>query len=103
MKLKSQKIKKLEKDRYSILASDLDVCFVCGRCRDHLHEVFFGNNRINSMKYGCVVPLCERCHSFVHSHRGLDLELKKKAQRAFLDVYGCDVDSFIEIFRINYL
>ncbi len=93
-------IKTLEKNRYSILINDLSRCYFCGKPKNHLHEIYFGKNRINSMKYGCVVPLCASCHSKVHSNVELDLKLKKLCQKRFIEVYD---DDFLSIFRKNYI
>lgn len=104
MKYKSSKIRKLEKNRYSIVTDNLDVCYLCGNKKENLHEVFFGEkHRKLSMQYGCVVPLCAMCHSNVHQNIQIDLQLKKRLETAFIDVYGGDKDSFIKIFHINYL
>lgn len=103
MKKKSYKITKLEKERYSIITDKLDTCYLCGMPKNHLHEVFFGNNRINSMKYGCIVPLCALCHSKVHNDIQIDLKLKKELEKAFIKVYDCDTDFFIKVFHRNYL
>lgn len=103
MKKKSYKISKLEKNRYSIIADDLDTCYLCGKPKDHLHEVFFGNNRINSMRYGCVIPLCATCHTKIHQDIQIDLEMKKRLEKAFIEVYECDIEYFIKIFRKNYI
>lgn len=100
---KCSKIKQLERMRYSILTDDLSKCFLCGRQKDHLHEIYFGNNRVNSMKWGCVVPLCRNCHQGkygVHNNHEVDIMLKKKCQLKFEQVYP-DV-SFINIFHKNY-
>ena len=97
----SNKIKTLENKRFSILTNDLSYCYLCGKPKNHLHEVFFGKNRVNSMKWGCVVPLCAYCHLKVHSQVHLDLELKKLTQKAFMKAYeGVD---FLSIFHKNYL
>lgn len=93
-------IKTLEKNRYSILINDLSRCYLCGKPKNHLHEIYFGKNRINSMKYGCVVPLCASCHTKVHSNIELDLKLKKLCQKRFIEVYD---DDFLSIFRKNYI
>lgn len=103
MKRKSKKIRQLEKNRYSIITNNLDVCFLCGKPKDHLHEVFFGNNRINSMRYGCVIPICAMCHTKVHQDIQIDLELKKRLEKAFIEVYECDIEYFIKIFHKNYI
>ena len=96
----SNKIKTLENKRFSILTNDLSYCYLCGKPKNHLHEVFFGKNRVNSMKWGCVVPLCAYCHSKVHSNIELDLKLKKLCQKRFIEVYD---DDFLSIFRKNYI
>lgn len=96
----SNKIKTLENKRFSILTNDLSYCYLCGKPKNHLHEVFFGKNRVNSMKWGCVVPLCAYCHLKVHSNIELDLKLKKLCQKRFIEVYD---DDFLSIFRKNYI
>lgn len=104
MKRKKYKIIKLEKKRYSIITDNLDICYLCGKTKNHLHEVFYGNkHRLLSMKYGCIVPLCSFCHSKVHQDIELDLLLKKTLEKAFIEVYKCDVDDFIKIFHKSYL
>lgn len=103
MKKKSTKIRNLEKNRYSIITDDLTTCFICGMTKEALHEVFYGNNRVNSMIYGCVIPLCTHCHTKIHNDLVLDLRMKRLLERAFLDVYECDIDYFRKIFYINYL
>ena len=93
----------LEKNRFSILTKDLSKCYVCGLPRQELHEIFFGNNRINSMKYGCVVPLCYEHHrgtTGVHHNHNLDLRLKQECQKKFEQLYPI---SFESIFFKSYL
>lgn len=97
-------IKTLEKNRFSILTDDLSHCFICGKPKQHLHEVFYGRNRKNSMIYGCVVPLCYEHHegnTGVHKNSKLNQQLRKKCQKEFIKRYP-DLD-FISIFYENYL
>lgn len=55
-KNRTSKLNKLERNKFSILTSDLEHCIICGSKRDNLHEVFFGTtNRTNSMIYGYVI------------------------------------------------
>lgn len=103
MKNKTSKLLKLEKNRYSIITDNLDRCYICQKPKDHLHEVYYGNNRINSMKYGCIIPVCYQCHAKIHNDIQLDVKLKKMLNRAFLEYYKCDDDYFINIFHKNYL
>lgn len=98
------KIKQLEKMRFSILTNDLTKCYLCGKSKNHLHEVFYGKNRVNSMKWGCVAPLCYECHqgnNGVHNNHEIDITLKKICQKKFIETYP-DVD-FLSIFHKNYI
>lgn len=102
--MKRLKIKTLERKRKSILTDDLEHCYICHQRGIELHEVYFGKNRLNSIKYGCVVPLCTDHHRGVygvHGKRGdeLDKYLKKIMQEKFEEVYDID---FISVFRKNY-
>ena len=101
MKKKSNKLSQLEKNRYSIITDDLDHCYICGRPRENLHEVYEGAKRIASMKYGCVLPLCYQCHIKIHHDRNMALFYKRLMQNKFIEVYP-DLN-FIDIFKINYL
>lgn len=101
-KLKSRTYKqaKLERNRKSLFTDDLDHCIICKRKREHLHEVFPGKNRTNSMKYNLVLPLCSMHHQLIHSDNDLMTYYKKKGQAFFEKAYP-DLD-FIEIFKRNY-
>lgn len=97
MKNKSYKIRKLEKNRKSILTDDLEHCYICKKQGVFLHEIFYGNNRINSMKYRCIVPLYLEHHtgnSGVHNNIELDKMLKMICERKFLEVYECDIEYY---------
>ena len=98
---RSNTLAKLEKARTSLFTHDLDHCYVCGKPKHHLHEVCFGKNRINSMKYGLVLPLCSSCHQLMHRDANLQLKYKRKGQALFNQAYP-NLD-FIKIFRENYL
>ena len=91
--------------RFSILQKEMNKCYVCGTTKDlHIHEVMFGVNRKNSIKYGCCVSLCAKHHNMsnegVHFNRALDLELKKEMQKRFEEVYPDK--NFLKIFGKNY-
>lgn len=98
------KITRLERMRYSILTKDLTRCFLCGKPKDHIHEIYFGKNRVNSMKWGCCVPLCYSCHqgnNGVHHNSQVDIRLKQLCQNKFNEVYPNI--NFLEIFHKNYI
>lgn len=71
----------------------------------HRHEVFYGPNRQNSIKYGLVVFLPPEAHNMsdmgVHFNKEFDLALKRLGQEAF-ERYYPDL-SFRKIFGKNYL
>lgn len=100
-KQKSKKLAKLERNRKSILTNDLDHCIICGAKKDNLHEVFFGVNKVNSMKYDCVIPLCLEHHQEMHKNKEWQEYWHKQGQRAFIKAYP-HLD-FLIIFKRNYL
>lgn len=97
IKKKSSKLAKLERNRYSIITYNLDICYICKKHRrDHLDEVFGGRNRQTSMKFGLVIPICFKCH-----RKLTDNPLKKKAiqgeaKQIFIKKYS--EEKFIEEF-----
>ena len=101
IKQKSSKLSKLERNRFSIITDDLEHCIICGTKKDNLHEVFFGTSRINSMKYGLVIPLCIKHHREMHKNKLWQDEYHKKGQLAFMTNYP-DLN-FVDIFKRNYL
>ena len=101
LKVKTYKLAKMERNRKSLLTKDLEHCIVCGSKKEHLHELYFGKNRLNSIKYDLVIPVCFSCHTRIHNNIDLDLFYKKKGQQAFVTCYP-DLD-FIDIFKRNYL
>lgn len=101
IKQRTSKLTKAEKNRKSIFTDNLDVCIICGRKKDNLHEVFFGSNRLNSIKYGIVIPLCIECHLEMHKNKQWQDVWHKKGQKEFVKHYS-DID-FIKIFKRNYL
>lgn len=91
--------------RYSIIQKDMSRCFICGRPNTHIHEVFFGKNRQNSIEYGCCVGLCPFHHNAssegVHYNSTLDKILKEMFQREFIKLHS--EEEFMKIFKRNYM
>lgn len=98
---KSKKLATFEKNRYSIITDDLEKCYLCANYSQSLHEVFGGKNRIKSMQYGLVVPLCIKCHRYVEDNESIKLKLKKEAQLIFISKF--DNAIFIKEFGQDYL
>lgn len=101
LKNKSNKLAKLERERTSLFTDDLEHCIICGRKKEHMHEVFFGRNRKNSMKYKLCIPVCFECHSKMHSSIKLQELYHKKGQALFKETYP-DLD-FMDIFKEKFL
>lgn len=98
--MKSNKVSKLEKNRFSILTDDLNRCFICDKQRDDINEIFMGRNRQNSMKWGLCIPMCRRCHNDYHKDRKMQEYFMKMGQEAFEKTYPNE--EFIKIFLKNY-
>lgn len=93
--------------RFSILQNE-KKCYVCGTTQNiHIHEVMFGRNRNNSIKDGCCVFLCGYHHNQsnegVHFNHKLDMELKQKMEKRWLEYYHKDIEDFIKKYGRNYL
>lgn len=101
LKQRSSKLAKLERNRFSLFTDDLDHCIICGKKKDNIHEVFFGRNRLNSMKFGLTIPLCNYHHQMIHSNPVLSNEYKKRGQALFDRAYP-DME-FIKVFGRNYI
>lgn len=101
MNQKSSKLAKLERERFSLFTNDLEHCYFCGKKKDNIHEVIFGKNRINSIKFGLTLPLCLEHHRLMHKDTTLIKEYKQKGQVLFNKTYPNL--NFEDIFKKNYL
>lgn len=102
MSKKSKWLKQhLERNRTSIFSDDLVYCYFCGKPRDDIHEILYGTNRLNSMKFGFVLPLCREHHRMFHDNRQLTNEWAKKCQKWFEREYS--LQDWMDIFHRNYL
>ena len=99
MRKKSNKLAKLEKNRYSIFTDNYNVCYYCNNHigRLDMHEVYGGSNRQRSMKYGLCVPLCRRCHSNEIVIRDLRIWCQKKYEQDHTR------DEFIKLIGKSYI
>lgn len=105
IKLRTYSQSKKEKERFSIIYTDLTKCCLCGSIKGiNKHEVYFGRkNRQTSIKYGCIIPLCDIHHKQIHNDIELDLYYKRLMQKACMNYYNIDVNGFIKIFGRSYL
>ena len=94
-------------NRFSIL-QDTKKCYVCGTTQNiHIHEVFYGRNRQNSIKDGCCVYLCGKDHNLsnsgVHFNHELDMMLKKQMELCWCKYYNKTPEDFVKRYYCNYL
>lgn len=83
-----------------------DICTHEGCCRNyaHNHEIFFGKNRQNSIKYKMQKRLCDEHHEGPlgpHHNKEYDIQLKKEYQAIFEAKHSHKL--FMEVFGENYL
>ena len=101
IKNKTKKLAKLEKNRKSIFTTDLTHCIICGRKKEHLHEVYSGSFRLRSIKNDMVIPLCFEHHREIHNNIKLSLYYKQLCQKLYEKNHSRE--EFIKIFGRNYL
>jgi hypothetical protein len=108
----SKKHAKSEKNRYSILVNNMNVCAECGKinCELNKHEIFYGTGkRALSIKYGLVIPLCtDTCHNQykskgIHFDKEMCLKWHKTGQLKAMEYYNWTKEEFIKVFGKNYL
>lgn len=102
LKNKSNKLAKLERDRFSVFTDDLKHCILCGKKKNDLHEIFGGRNRLNYIKFNLVIPLCRERHYLNQDNPFFNEHWHKIGQEYF----ECNIgsrDEFLRIFRRNYL
>ena len=92
--------------RFSILQANRE-CFVCRNRNIHIHEVYFGRNRKNSIEDGCCIYLCPIHHNMssqgIHFNHDLDIKVKQEMERKWLEYYNKTVEDFIKRYSKNYL
>lgn len=82
------------------IITNRDTCFLCNAPATDIHHCVFGRFRKLSDKYGLTVPLCRRCHDFVHKNAKEALMLKQIAQGEFDAKYG--EGEFQKVFGVNF-
>lgn len=98
---RNPKIVKLERNRKSVFTEDLTKCILCGKPKEELHEIFAGRNRLNSMKYNFILPLCHNCHYINQNNSQFNEFWHNKAQLYYEQHLGSR-NEFINIFGMNY-
>ena len=102
LKSRSNKLAKKEKERFSIIYSDLTKCCYCGSKRNVAkNEVYEGAYRQRSMKLGMIAPFCTKCHDRFHNDIMFNLHYKVLFENEFLKTH--ELEEFIKIFGQDYI
>lgn len=103
LKQRSDKQKKLEDSRYSIIQKDLNKCFFCGGKSIEWHELIKGTCRKKCIKWGLCVKVCRNCHIKTEE----DVEFYKytriMAQKRWQEYYNKTIDDFIKEFGRSWI
>lgn len=102
IKKKSYKIKKMEDNRKSIFTTNMTKCYFCPNPKDNIHELIYGKNRLNSIKYDFTLPLCIEHHKMMHHDRKMIEEYQDKCQNYFEKNIGSR-NEFIKIFGQSFI
>lgn len=102
IKNKSNKLAKLEKNRFSVFTNNKDKCMFCPSAyKLTWHEIFAGRNRQNSMKFGLCLRMCLNCHKEKQENTNFNDFWHKQAQLYFEQNIETR-EEFIKIFKRNY-
>ena len=98
---------KLDRNGYApSICQEAECCFKCGRTNGKLdrHEIWGGNFRTKSKRYGLWVLLChDTCHlGGVHQDAEYAARLRRYAQGMAMEEYGWSTKDFINLFGKNY-
>ena len=114
LKSRTNKQAKREKERFSIIYTDLTKCCECGLktgdfdkrinqyTRIEKNEVFEGSYRQVSIRLGMIAPLCIFCHKQFHKDiLGMNLSYKVKFEKEYLKNHTRE--EFIKTFGQDYI
>ena len=100
-KNKSKKLVNAERKRFSILTNNLKICYVCGKKKEHIHEIYKGSNRQVSIRNGFCLPLCNDCHTRTENDIEFLRSLQIECQKAFEKIHTRE--EFMKLTGRNYL
>lgn len=86
---------------------DNEQCHRCGVIGQMAHHHLIPGNGTRKLcdKYGLVVPLCPKCHEYVHSGRGVKTlqQLRRYGQLKAMNEQKWTEQQFREVFGKSYL
>lgn len=102
LKLRSNKLAKREKERFSIIYPDLTKCCNCeSKIGVEKNEVFEGTYRQISIRLGMVCPFCKKCHDVFHNDIMFNLFYKVMFEKEYLKNHS--KEEFIKDFGQDYI
>ena len=103
MKNKSNKLTKLERNRFSVFTDDINKCMFCPATTNRTwHEIYCGRNRQNSMEDGFCLRMCLLCHEKKQEDSQFNEFWHHKAQLWYESIIGSR-EQFLARYRRNYL
>ena len=113
LKSRTNKQVKREKERFSIIYSNLTKCCECGlKTGDYderinmytvvsKNEVFEGSFRQRSIDFGMITPFCIFCHDKFHHDTIFNLSYKVMFEKEYLKTHT--KEEFIKVFGQDYI
>ena len=100
IKKRSKKQARNEKNRFSIVQSDMKTCYFCGEEAESIHELIGGIYRQTSIKWWLCVGACLKCHRLVEDNEKIKQKYQVIGQEIFVKKFG--IELFIKEFKRNY-
>ena len=97
---KTNKLKQKEQNRKSILTNNLSKCYICGKPKQDIHEVYSGSNRQTSIKWNCTIPICRICHTEWDRNKEMRQKYYDECRNKFVELYSYDL--FMQEFKKSY-
>ena len=102
-KKKSNKLAKLEKNRFSVFTDDINKCMFCSATTNLTwHEIYCGRNRQNSMEDGLCLRMCMLCHKKKQEDVQFNEFWHREAQLYYEQNIGTR-EQFLARYRRSYL
>lgn len=74
-------------------------CYICGMPAKAIHHIFEGRGKRQiSDREHLTVPLCTKCHCQIHHNHLKENDLKKDAQKAWLESHDNDRAKWYQLF-----
>ena len=103
MKSNSNKLAKLERNRFSVFSDNKEECIVCKSTYQLTwHEIYSGSYRQRSMKYGFCLRLCLSCHMRYQENVKFNEYWHKQGQLYWESNIGTR-EEFMRVFLRNWL